>query len=828
MNLYIYEYNNYYNRMFKKAGDKLADYSDYLYYGPVTGVYGFTPGDGVNTTQLIGTNVQPYYDGKGDYLIVHNPSTNEIDSRWFIVDHNRTRDGQWQLILHRDLVADFYDSVADAPMYIEKAILQDNDDLIYNSEQLNVNQIKKSQELLKDETNSAWLVGYLSAKPQEPEVTFDATLNIDYDTAIESIEDWDLYPFSNLTSSKHRAITNMTNQSLSMNIFHFNSTKYDKYTFPLLNVGRASFTTLDYGSGRLSEFIYSDMEEPESAGLSDIIYRKVLDNKNTIKSVIETMEVTFLRQDVYSKYNGKVIKDLATGKYYNVKVNLLDPFNMVTYITPGSNRDLTLVNCFDPTTWSPDPEITIQSFFDRRVERNVNANDNYFSGFEFTSYGQEFEVILDEIKVVVNAGSIPNTTKVAKDAPYKIFAMPYKLDGKFNFKVGDNNYSMSKEQSMTIMTKLITDYSGSGVLYDAQILPYCPVKKFINELGEFDLNNVSSTSGASPEGLDYILVKDADENVNGFIAFCDYSSFTAQIDYSIPVDNIKISNECDKYRLCAPSFNGSFDLNIAKNKGLTGFIVACTYKPYQPYIKVAPIFSGLYGQNFTDPRGLICGGDFGLPMLSDKWSTYEINNKNYLNSFDRQIQNMEITQDIKRKQDYWSVGAGTLSGAASGAFAGAAMSGGNPYAALAGGIVGGATSLAGGLQDIYYNEQLRTEALDYTKDQFNYDLENIQALPYTLSRVSSLTTDNTIYPVLEYYSCTDREKRALAEKIAWNGMTVMAIGKMNDYIGNTWAYGDITSKGYIKGKLIRLDDINEDFHIINALSGELNKGVYIQ
>ena len=150
MNLYIYDYNNYYNRIFKKAGDSIADYEDYLYYGPVTGVYGFTPGDGVNTTQVIGTSVQPYYDGKGNYLIAHNPKENKIDSRWFIVDHNRTRDGQWQLVLHRDLVADFYTDIVHAPMYVEKAILQDNNSLIYNSEMLNVNQIKTSQTLLKD------------------------------------------------------------------------------------------------------------------------------------------------------------------------------------------------------------------------------------------------------------------------------------------------------------------------------------------------------------------------------------------------------------------------------------------------------------------------------------------------------------------------------------------------------------------------------------------------------------------------------------------------------------------------------------------------------
>ena len=59
-------------------------------------------------------------------------------------------------------------------------------------------------------------------------------------------------------------------------------------------------------------------------------------------------------------------------------------------------------------------------------------------------------------------------------------------------------------------------------------------------------------------------------------------------------------------------------------------------------------------------------------------------------------------------------------------------------------------------------------------------------------------------------------------------MTVMRIGTMNEFISNSWSYNDIESKGYIKGKLIRLETIEDDYHIVNAISGELNKGVYIQ
>ena len=67
---------------------------------------------------------------------------------------------------------------------------------------------------------------------------------------------------------------------------------------------------------------------------------------------------------------------------------------------------------------------------------------------------------------------------------------------------------------------------------------------------------------------------------------------------------------------------------------------------------------------------------------------------------------------------------------------------------------------------------------EYRYITYTEDLQNIQALPYTLSRVSSLTVDNTIYPIIEYYTCTEREKEAFANKIAYNSMTVMIIGKI--------------------------------------------------
>ena len=64
-------------------------------------------------------------------------------------------------------------------------------------------------------------------------------------------------------------------------------------------------------------------------------------------------------------------------------------------------------------------------------------------------------------------------------------------------------------------------------------------------------------------------------------------------------------------------------------------------------------------------------------------------------------------------------------------------------------------------------------------------------------------------------------------------MTVMTIGKISDYIGNSWKFTDpdngidISDKGYIKGSIIRLN-INDDYHLSTDISEEINKGWYFK
>lgn len=110
---------------------------------------------------------------------------------------------------------------------------------------------------------------------------------------------------------------------------------------------------------------------------------------------------------------------------------------------------------------------------------------------------------------------------------------------------------------------------------------------------------------------------------------------------------------------------------------------------------------------------------------------------------------------------------------------------------------------------------------------FGYQLDNIKALPNSIAKTTAYTENNKIFPILEYYTCTEEEKKAVASKIAFNGMTVGIIDKPINYLNNTWSYDTIQDKGYFKAKLIHFDDIDaDDFHIVNSLGDELNQGVY--
>ena len=282
----------------------------------------------------------------------------------------------------------------------------------------------------------------------------------------------------------------------------------------------------------------------------------------------------------------------------------------------------------------------------------------------------------------------------------------------------------------------------------------------------------------------------------------------------------KLANECDVVRLVSQNYSAIFEFSPAKSGGVDGFLADCTYKPWSPYIHILPKLKGLYGDNFVaidDARGLICGGDMSLPQLSNAWANYQLQNKTYQEMFDRQIKNMDVQNDINRQGALAQLIASPITGGAAGAAAGAQVPGGIGGAAALGaaGAVGG---LATAGIDYANTLKMMEENRQYAIDMYGYKLQNIQAIPTSLTKTSALTYNTRVWPFIEYYTCTEDERTALKDKIKYNGMTIMKVSQLRNYL--------LGQDNFYKGKLIRLN-IKVDSHMAYEIYNELNKGVYL-
>lgn len=372
-------------------------------------------------------------------------------------------------------------------------------------------------------------------------------------------------------------------------------------------------------------------------------------------------------------------------------------------------------------------------------------------------------------------------------------------------------------------------------IYDIQLIPYCPIIRAMdgwepdynmpiflgykadpsNLLSDKEVYEYHPTGVASNTPcLLFYYIKDTTFtfNINKTINLDSYSNDSAT--------NIKLNNECNLFRLVSPNYNGQFEFSVAKNGGVNYFNVDVTLRPYNPYIHINPNFKNLYGNDFDDSRGLICNGDFSLPMVTNQFTEYELNNKNYQQIFNRQIEHMDFTQGQERVQSAVNMVAGTVSGAAIGALAGsrAGVSG-----AITGAFIGGGGSLAAGITDYMMMEERQREDKDLAIDNFNYQLGNIKARPYSITKVTPYTANNKKFPFVEKYTATNEEISILANKINYNSFTVNSISTIQDHISAR----PLNTKKFVSGLLIRLESTGLANNELYELYDEIRKGVYI-
>ena len=216
---------------------------------------------------------------------------------------------------------------------------------------------------------------------------------------------------------------------------------------------------------------------------------------------------------------------------------------------------------------------------------------------------------------------------------------------------------------------------------------------------------------------------------------------------------------------------------------------------------------------------MILGGDFSISRTSNAYQEYILQNKNFENIFNRQIEHLGITQTEEMKQRMFSAIAGTVTGAAGGAITGGQI--GGAAGAAVGATIGGVASAIGGAMDIAAARRLNAESISYQTDMYNFSLQNVKARPNTLSKVSAYSVDNALLPFVEVYSCTETEKAAVEAKMKYSGMTIMRIGKILDFLNPE-------GMTFIQADLIRAEGIYGDAHWVNTIAEELKKGVFIE
>lgn len=807
-NLYVLNYNNYYNRIVKRL-NTLTEYMAYS-SGITIENCSFNPNDGVTATHYIKSARKEFI---GDYLLetqVNTQGQEEIKSRWFILEVRRERVGGFTLTLQRDIVADKYDAIVEAPMFVEKATVGLNDSAIFNSENMSFNEIKTKETLLKDKTGSAWIALYFAQDITE-DITGSVTINAGADIDLTNIShsSWEYVNYIN-------KVVIPKNIGIGINISMYEGSNTTRYVYSSRDTKNEDSPIGGYqtSSARNSQKLVNSLVG--STYNFSQIEESIIDTEGYISVANEEALLKYDNKTIAFSdgvYECKIIKNsynvnLLSGTALNAYQNLIRSQAELAF-------DGTGVSWTAPRTWNKVIKVkgTTSSYTVvlNQIEGKGKTYNYKISGSRHRTENVPYDIIL----IPYNEINFTQATPTGH-APYPI-AYPNKTD-----------------VAMLVAKDIIEKNKGSNKLIDAQIVPYFPED---NLVGNIRPNTEGLILGSLVENKNYDVVVDSNNKPVSLLYYVKNSSFTNSITVECGNTNLEMQSwteppltdedkkvviETEKLRICSPNYNGVFEFQPVKAGIYSNeieFNIDCTYMPQTPYIHINPAFNGrLYGIDFDDARGLICGGDFSMAQSSDAWETYKAQNKNFQIAFNRQIENIEINNKYQRINELISTGVGIAQGAVAGGAAGvmSGVTGMGP----AGAIIGGALSAAGGAIDISNNEQLRKEALDYTQDNFGYQLGNIKALPDSLVKLPAQTYNNKIYPFVEFYTCTDEEKEALRNKLKYNGMTIMRIGSIGQFLHNDYSY--------IKGQLIRLEDTGCDSHEVSYIASELNKGVFIK
>ena len=785
-NLYLFKWNNYRNKLVKGRPQTSQGIQ---YNANGNSQLKFNPNDGISAECILNIN---YNSFNYDYILECEDNT--VIRSWFIKEVIRLQVNQVKCILVRDIITDLLSTVLNNELMIHRGICQASNSAIYNKEGFELNKIKTSETLLKDASNTAWIVGYVPLNVNIPagQNSFGTLDEIPNATAISSESEIPIYE-----SSGELSVFN------NMSLYTYYE-KHDQTSIGITN--RVTYEVLFCGTGTAVKEKPAYMASAGQCGstasdlnnISSMLVSRANNNywKNYLWNYFTQVSSTLYSINTINQYADKIYYNTTNHKYYKVKLTYDRTVQENDYRLSGQTINETIYNhCTSITS-------DIYGMTTPAFRSNLNYGDVTLT---LDIYKYELEEITQTSTYHIDTSQVNNENIKVDGQPYKMFVMP--LDPtKVNlaFKINPTDaitYHINDQEMQNAFLSWFT--KDNSRILDLQILPYFPIPNIIETYNNKPVINADTTPR--------IDILDENENIVSSAFWIQNDSFSVIIENEKTIQNYKLENECDSYRLCSPHYESIFEFNAVQMKGWTSILAECTYKPYQPYIHVVPNFNpnSLYGNKYGDSRGLVSTCNYALSIASDEWATYARQNSTYQLIFDREIQNLEVKQSAQRLREGLTAGSGLL------ATLGAAVTG------RAGVAVGAAAGTLGSAINSYINHTItRPEELNFKRDIFKYNIANIKAQPQTLTKVSGIDINNRLFPVLEFYTCTEDEKSYFERYLYFNSYSIERIGKIKDYINTSQDYT------YIEAEIIRFDANNIDSHELDYLNNVLSSGVY--
>lgn len=707
--------------------------------------------------------------------------------RWFVSGITQLRTGKYQISLLRDIISENPDMWSNEQAYINAGKATNYNR--FKIWELPFTNTKVKQQRLDINGKSSFFVFYVNEQKMNGNIIEEQNLQIKY-SSIPGVTNFDyevddLNEIPNFEIVGAGKITSMQNfglyfhaimQSSSYNYAQVYKWQYDKQYNRLSSKRIGQYGEVNIGI------------DNRPITLQNVDYDQVDDDINGSKTALRDAIINRLNTDYYPSFNyvdanigienyiNKYILDKSSGKVYTIK--------KTGYTKVFEEGDAIENN--GEFSGFPTIDYSLLNSAVRRINFPIKSGNASFSFPDAWLYAtgiySEAEYILQELGTATSFdfNFIAKQRKLPKSAVrcVNIVASGTITDS-------DIAQSLMLAQTNPGMT---SETAGTGRILDIQYLPF----------------SVANTTNENIKINDTPLVAQ----------FLDNDDF----EYSVDLPDLEaINKETDTIKIVSPSRASQFLFRPYNNNGNMLFETKITVRPHTSIIYIRPSTQGLLLADWDDKDCLIIQEDFSLTNVTSQWAEYIYNNINFQSIFNREIQGREFQRDWERRVERAQARSDEWTARNISAQKAQTYTANLPIISDIAGAIGTAWQDNAYMQaaalDRQYNEALYQEGLSLARDNFNMQLENIQAQPNIPSKITTIDVKMLDGVYLEFYSTNETELKSIENFYKYNGERIDDYGTFNSYWG--W---------FVRGKIIIANNYTQPE--IDELNRRLNMGIF--